>query len=152
MACQDNMDFMAGLPDESMKLVVTSPPYNLGKLYEKRTRLQSYVRGQERVIAECVRLLSPSGSLCWQTGNYVDRGEVFPLDAVLYPIFKEHGLRLRNRIVWHFEHGLHCTRRLSGRYETINWFTKGDDYTFNRRSSSSTGTAASQASRCCGTG
>ena len=131
MACQDNMDFMAGLPDESMKLVATSPPYNLGKLYEKRTRLESYVRGQERVIAECVRLLSPSGSLCWQTGNYVDRGEVFPLDAVLYPIFKEHGLRLRNRIVWHFEHGLHCTRRLSGRYETINWFTKGDDYTFN---------------------
>ena len=131
MACQDNMDFMAGLPDESMKLVVTSPPYNLGKLYEKRTRLESYVRGQERVIAECVRLLSPSGSLCWQTGNYVDRGEVFPLDAVLYPIFKEHGLRFRNRIVWHFEHGLHCTRRLSGRYETISWFTKGDDYTFN---------------------
>ena len=131
MACQDNMDFMAGLPDESMKLVVTSPPYNLGKLYEKRTRLESYVRGQERVIAECVRLLSPSGSLCWQTGNYVDRGEVVPLDAVLYPIFKEHGLRLRNRIVWHFEHGLHCTRRLSGRYETISWFTKGDGYTFN---------------------
>ena len=131
MACQDNMDFMAGLPDESMKLVVTSPPYNLGKLYEKRTRLESYVRGQERVIAECVRLLSPSGSLCWQTGNYVDRGEVYPLDAVLYPIFKEHGLRLRNRVVWHFEHGLHCTRRLSGRYETINWFIKGDDYTFN---------------------
>ena len=56
MACQDNMDFMAGLPDGSMNLVVTSKPYNLGKLYEKRTRLESYVRGQARVIAECVRL------------------------------------------------------------------------------------------------
>ena len=131
MACQDNVDFMAGLPDESIRLVVTSPPYNLGKLYEKRARLESYIRDQERVIGECVRLLSPSGSLCWQVGNYVDRGEVFPLDALLYPIFKEHGLRLRNRIVWHFEHGLHCTRRLSGRYETVNWFTKGDEYTFN---------------------
>ena len=131
MACQDNVDFMAGLPDRSMNLVVTSPPYNLGKLYEKRARLESYIRDQERVIGECVRLLSPSGSLCWQVGNYVDRGEVFPLDALLYPIFKEHGLRLRNRIVWHFEHGLHCTKRLSGRYETINWFTKGDEYTFN---------------------
>ena len=41
MACQDNLDFMAGLPDESMKLVVTSPPYNLGKPYEKRIRLES---------------------------------------------------------------------------------------------------------------
>jgi adenine-specific DNA-methyltransferase len=33
--------------------------------------------------------------------------------------------------VWHFEHGLHCRRRLSGRYETILWFTKTDDYLFN---------------------
>ena len=54
-----------------------------------------------------------------------------PLDTALYPIFKSHGLRLRNRIVWHFEHGLHSSRRLSGRYETISWFTKTDDYTFN---------------------
>jgi adenine-specific DNA-methyltransferase len=50
---------------------------------------------------------------------------------VLYPIFQSHGLKLRNRIVWHFEHGLHCSKRLSGRYETILWFTKGDDYIFN---------------------
>ncbi len=38
---------------------------------------------------------------------------------------------MRNRIVWHFEHGLHCSRRFSGRYETIIWFTKSDDYIFN---------------------
>jgi adenine-specific DNA-methyltransferase len=78
-----------------------------------------------------VRLLHPRGSICWQVGNHVDDGEVVPLDIVLYPIFKEHGLKLRNRIVWHFEHGLHCTKRLSGRYETILWFTKSNDYTFN---------------------
>jgi adenine-specific DNA-methyltransferase len=40
-------------------------------------------------------------------------------------------MKLRNRIIWHFEHGLHCSRRLSGRYETISWFTKTDDYIFN---------------------
>ena len=84
-----------------------------------------------RVIAECVRLLHPRGSLCWQIGNHVAKGEIFPLDLVLYPVFREHGLKLRNRIVWHFEHGLHCSKRLSGRYETILWFTKGDDYIFN---------------------
>jgi DNA modification methylase len=33
--CQDNLRFMRGLPDESMQLIVTSPPYNLGKEYEK---------------------------------------------------------------------------------------------------------------------
>ena len=131
MACQDNLDFMRGLPDGSMKLIVTSPPYNIGKQYEKRSSLDTYLSDQEPVIAECVRLLHPNGSLCWQVGNYVEDGEVVPLDVVLYPLFRGHGLKLRNRIVWHFEHGLHCTKRLSGRYETINWFTRDGDYTFD---------------------
>ena len=41
------------------------------------------------------------------------------------------GLKLRNRIIWHFGHGLHASNRFSGRYETILWFTKSDDYIFN---------------------
>ena len=131
MACQDNIEFMRDLPDGSMKLIVTSPPYNIGKSYEKRSPMEDYLQGQERIIAECVRLLHPTGSLCWQVGNYVDNGEVVPLDVMLYPLFKRHGLKMRNRIVWHFGHGLHSSKRLSGRYETINWFTKSDDYTFN---------------------
>ena len=131
IAAKDNLAFMRPLPDASMKLIVTSPPYNIGKSYERRTPLEAYVQSQAQVIAECVRLLHPNGSLCWQVGNHVDKGEVFPLDMVLYHVFKDHGLKMRNRIVWHFEHGLHCTNRLSGRHETIMWFTKGDDYTFN---------------------
>jgi adenine-specific DNA-methyltransferase len=131
MACEDNLSFMRALPDESMRLIVTSPPYNLGKAYEKRSSLEVYVEAQTAVIKECVRLLHPRGSICWQVGNHVQDGEVFPLDIVLYQLFKSHDLKLRNRIVWHFEHGLHCSKRLSGRHETILWFTKGDDYTFN---------------------
>jgi adenine-specific DNA-methyltransferase len=131
MKTQDNLKFMSGLDDKSMKLIVTSPPYNIGKSYEKRSPLDQYVKDQAQVISECVRLLHPNGSICWQVGNHVDKGEIFPLDLVLYHLFKDHGLKLRNRIVWHFEHGLHCTKRLSGRYETVMWFTKGDDYTFN---------------------
>jgi len=131
MAAQDNLAFMRPLKSGSMKLIVTSPPYNIGKSYEKRTPLEKYVSDQAQVIAECVRLMDPQGSICWQVGNHVQNGEIFPLDTVLYHVFKDHGLKLRNRIVWHFEHGLHCKNRLSGRYETIMWFTKGDDYTFN---------------------
>jgi adenine-specific DNA-methyltransferase len=131
MECQDNLTFMRPLVAGSMQLIVTSPPYNIGKAYERRSQLATYVREQAAVIAECVRLLHPSGSLCWQVGNHVQDGEIFPLDMVLYPVFQEHGLRLRNRVVWHFEHGLHCSKRLSGRYETILWFTKGDDYVFD---------------------
>ena len=131
LACQDNLAFMAALPDGQFKLIVTSPPYNIGKDYESKTSLQAWLEGQQRVIAECVRLLHPQGSICWQVGNYVRKGEIIPLDTVLYPIFADLGLKLRNRIVWHFGHGLHCAKRLSGRYETINWWTLGEDYTWN---------------------
>jgi adenine-specific DNA-methyltransferase len=131
MECRDNLEFMAALGSATMQLIVTSPPYNIGKAYEAKSSLETYVRQQSRVIAECTRLLHPRGSLCWQVGNHVQDGEIFPLDTVLYPLFKRHGLKLRNRIVWHFEHGLHCSKRLSGRYETILWFTKTDDYLFN---------------------
>ncbi len=131
IARQDNLKFMRALPDESMNLIITSPPYNIGKEYEKRTSQEKYVEDQAACIAEAVRLLSPCGSICWQVGNHVDSGEVFPLDILLYPLFKNHGLQLRNRIVWTFGHGLHCQKRFSGRHETILWFTKSEDYTFN---------------------
>ena len=131
VACEDNLLFMQRLSDEKFKLIVTSPPYNLGKPYEGKSSLDVYVAAQKRVIQECVRLLHPQGSLCWQVGNYVEKGEIVPLDTVLYPIFRSLGLKLRNRIVWHFGHGLHCSKRLSGRYETINWWTKRDNYTWH---------------------
>ena len=122
---------MQDIPNETFKLIVTSPPYNLGKEYEGKVPLDSYLSQQRKVIAECVRLLHEKGSICWQVGNYVANGEIIPIDTLLYAIFHDHGLKLRNRIVWQFGHGLHCTRRLSGRYETINWWTKMDDYTWN---------------------
>jgi adenine-specific DNA-methyltransferase len=131
LAAQDNLEFMRSIQKNSMKLIVTSPPYNIGKSYEKRSTLEIYIEKQVQVISECVRILDPNGSICWQVGNHIQDGEVFPLDVVLYHIFKNHGLKLRNRIIWHFEHGLHCKKRLSGRHETIMWFTKGENYTFN---------------------
>lgn len=127
----DNLEFMRSLKNNSMQLIVTSPPYNMGKTYEERTSKEFYIEQQAATIAEAVRLLHPRGSICWQTGNHIDGGEVFPLDIMLYSLFKAHGLKLRNRIIWTFGHGLHCQKRFSGRYETILWFTKGEDYTFN---------------------
>lgn len=122
---------MRGLPSGSMKLIVTSPPYNLGKEYEQRRSKDDYLAQQKVIIKEAVRLLHPEGSICWQVGNFVENGEIEPLDIILYPLFKEEGLKLRNRIIWTYGHGLHCQNRFSGRYETILWFTKTDDYTFN---------------------
>jgi adenine-specific DNA-methyltransferase len=129
--CKDNIEYMRSLKKESMNLIVTSPPYNIGKAYERRTSREIYIEEQAATIAEAVRLLHPQGSICWQVGNHVDDGEIFPLDIILYDLFKNHGLKLRNRIIWTFGHGLHCQRRFSGRHEAILWFTKGDQYTFN---------------------
>ena len=131
VACNDALAFARQFNDDQIKLIVTSPPYNLGKPYESKTTMADYLNEHELVIEECVRVLHPKGSICWQVGNYVQNGEILPLDTIFYPIFKGLGLKLRNRIIWHFGHGLHSSKRLSGRYETINWWTKSDDYTWN---------------------
>lgn len=131
LAPGDCLNTLRTLPGELCKLIITSPPYNLGKAYEKPTELEIYLEALNPIVDELVRVLSSEGSLCWQVGNFVDNGEVFPLDIFYYPFFKKHGLKLRNRIIWHFEHGLHASKRLSGRYEVLLWFTKSDQYTFN---------------------
>jgi len=127
----DVRDFVATVPDNTVSLIITSPPYNLGKEYEDRISIKAYLETQAEVIAQLYRVLRKDGSICWQVGNFVEDGEIYPLDILYYDIFKKLGLSLRNRIIWHFEHGLHASKRFSGRYETILWFTKSDKYVFN---------------------
>ena len=121
----DVRNFVATIPDDTVSLIITSPPYNLDKDYEDRVSIGRYLE------AQLCRVLRKDGSLCWQVGNFVEDGEVYPLDIFYYSIFKGLGLFLRNRIVWHFGHGLHASKRFSGRYETLLWFTKSDKYVFN---------------------
>ena len=83
------------------------------------------------MIKELWRLLAENGSICWQVGNHLTKDELLPLDILFYPLFKDAGFTLRNRIIWHYGHGLHASKRFSGRYEVILWFTKTDSYTFN---------------------
>jgi adenine-specific DNA-methyltransferase len=127
----DVKNLLSTLPDNFVRLIITSPPYNLGKEYETRTALKTYLNIQKEIIKELIRVLAEDGSVCWQVGNFVEKGEVFPLDIYYYDIFKDLGLSLRNRIIWHFGHGLHAQKRFSGRYETLLWFTKSDEYVFN---------------------
>lgn len=131
---QDALSFLKQLPTNSVKLVVTSPPYNIGKEYETRTSLQQYLDMMKPIISEIYRVLTDDGSVCWEVGNCVGKKEpkeVFPLDIYYYELFKSSDFILRNRIIWHFEHGLQCKNRFSGRYECIMWFTKTNNYTFN---------------------
>jgi adenine-specific DNA-methyltransferase len=127
----DCLEFMKEIPDSQVRLVITSPPYNIGKEYEQKLSLESYLEFQARVIAEAYRVCADNGSICWQVGNYIDNGEVTPLDFYFYGIFKNLNLKMRNRIIWRFDHGIHEKTRFSGRYEVILWFTKSDDFIFN---------------------
>lgn len=134
----DRLALLSQIRDKGDKaeLIITSPPYNTGKEYETQTSLEEYIEGQRETIRACIDILSPTGSICWQVGHYIEGSarskEAFPLDLVLYPVFKNLGLKLRNRIIWHFGHGLHETIRFSGRHETILWFTWDTEYyTFN---------------------
>jgi DNA modification methylase len=127
----DVLDALKTLPEGKFNLIVSSPPYNIGKEYERQMTLPHYLEWQAEVIRALFHVLSEDGSIVWQVGNYVSEGEVFPLDIYFYPLFKALGLQLRNRIVWHFDHGLHASKRFSGRYEVLLWFTKTKNYKFN---------------------
>ncbi|MGK7918849.1 MAG: site-specific DNA-methyltransferase [Trichodesmium sp.] len=127
----DAADFIKTIPDNSVALIITSPPYNIGKNYEQKIALEEYLETQEKLLTQMYRILREDGSICWQVGNFIQKGEVFPLDIFYYQIFKKLNMYLRNRIIWHYGHGLHAQKRFSGRYETILWFSKSENYIFN---------------------
>ena len=132
ISLNDSLAFLRTVPTGTARLIVSSPPYNIGKPYEQRLAMSEYLAQQELVLRECVRILQHDGNLCWEVGNYASSGEILPLDIPFFHILKEKlNLKLRNRIVWQFGHGLHASRRFSGRYEVVLWFTKSDSYVFN---------------------
>lgn len=126
----DALKKLDSVQDQSCRLAVTSPPYNIGKEYERdqKKSLSEYLDWFGPIIEKLAKKITQDGSVCWQVGNYVKDGEVFPLDFFFYEKFSDVGFKLRNRIIWHFNFGLHATNRFSGRYETLLWFTKSDEY------------------------
>jgi adenine-specific DNA-methyltransferase len=129
---QDAFKFLEKLKASSVDLIISSPPYCMGKAYDVSGSVADFIADHERLAPLLLRALRPGGSLCWQVGHHVRNGVVVPLDALVYNIFaKQKDLFLRNRIVWTFGHGVHASRRFSGRHETVLWFTRGHDYDFN---------------------
>ena len=126
----DAYKLLASMPEqEILDLIVTSPPYNIGKEYEKIINLDDYFQGQQKIITEISSRLKNTGSICWQVGNYISKqDEIFPLDFGFHEIFSQLGFKLKNRIVWTFGHGQHSKKRFSGRYEVILWYVKTEDY------------------------
>lgn len=125
------------IDDGSISLVVTSPPYNIGKEYGKyhdNVPLDEWKQLISDITKEVIRVLKPNGSFFLNVSPVPEKRtkEIIPLDSIAYNIGKEHGLYLRNSIIWHFNNMQNCSRRLSGRWESILWFVKDiNDYVFN---------------------
>lgn len=131
-------DLMKIIPNNSVDLIVTSPPYCMKKAYEDpKDDINTFKSQHINIFNDLYRILKPGGSICWQVGYHVSDKCVIPLDYIVYNIFttesaKElYPLILRNRIIWTFGHGLNSAKRFSGRHEVILWFTKGSLTIFN---------------------
>ena len=133
----DCRDLLKTIPDASVRLVVTSPPYDIGKAYGKyqdKVGLDSWLDMLDEVVGQISRILTSDGAFFLNlspvpVGTYK---EIIPLPFYGYELIKKHGLFLRNMITWTFNNMQNCTNRLSGRYENILWAVKNlDDYVFH---------------------
>lgn len=129
----DALKLLDQIPDQSVSLILSSPPYNIGKSYERGMfkSFEAYRVWMDKFVGKLLNKVKPSGHICWQVGNYVRDGALTPLDYLFFPMFEKRGCLLRNRIIWRYNFGLHAQRRFSGRYETLLWFSRSADYEFN---------------------
>lgn len=133
----DCRELMKELEENSISMIVTSPPYNLKKnygAYEDNVHITEWKELINQVFKEAHRVLKPNGSFFLNVSPIPDdkTKEIIPLDSIAWEIAKKNGFYLRNKIVWHFNNMQNCVNRLSGRWEAILWFVKDiNNYTFN---------------------
>lgn len=128
----DAREELGKLDSGSVALSVTSPPYFIGKSYDISRSTADFVKLHRDILPDVVRVTKAGGSICWQVGYHVTNNTTIPLDFLVHEVMREFPeLTLRNRIIWRFGHGLHASKRFSGRHETILWYTKGDAYDFD---------------------
>jgi len=135
----DCFNLIKKIKSDTVDLVVTSPPYCMGKSYENpKDDINTFITQHKELIPEVYRVLKDGGSMCWQIGYHVKDSVTTPLDYIIYDIINNQlsksikdNLIFRNRIIWTFGHGLNRTQSFSGRHEVILWFTKGEKYYFD---------------------
>jgi adenine-specific DNA-methyltransferase len=131
---EDCARVLKNLPDNSVDLIHTSPPYNIDKRYLQgladRTDLAEYTSILAESITELKRVLRPGGSLFWQTGytqlDGASGGDILPIDIVTYSYFRDLPVKmlLWDRIIWRYWGGHAFKRKLTNKHETILWFVK----------------------------
>lgn len=137
---------MSEIPDKSVSLMVTSPPYNIGisygnkwengvmvgskgKKYTDNLAEDEYRAMLKRVIDETKRVLKDDGQIWFNIKNRCIDGVIVPPFWIM-DFFQD--MFLKNIIIWNFDWGGSTNRRFCSRYEYVFWFTKKKDkYTFN---------------------
>lgn len=133
----DCRELIKEIPTNSVRMVVTSPPYNIGKPYGKykdKVTLDEWKNLINEVTYEVHRILTDDGSFFLNLSPIPigTTKEILPLPFIGYEIMKNNNFYLRNLITWHFNGMQNCTNRLSGRYENILWGVKDlKNYVFN---------------------
>ena len=128
----DWRQLLSQMPDGCVDLTVTSPPYCLGKSYDTSRDIRDFEEEHHWIIPRVIEATKLGGNICWQVGYHIKQGILTPLDYVIHSIFSKFSdIKLRNRIIWNFNSGMHGTRRLSGRHEIVLWYSKGDDHYFD---------------------
>jgi adenine-specific DNA-methyltransferase len=131
----DIMSRISEIPDGSINLIVTSPPYGIGKEYELEKNLDDpeiYVEWCKEWINECHRVLAPNGTFILNVGTkpYSGRAKQVPIPYLLWPALSD--FFLIQEIVWHYGAGAAGRKYLSQRNEKFLWLVKNEnDYTFN---------------------
>jgi site-specific DNA-methyltransferase (adenine-specific) len=90
---------MGELPDNCIALMVTSPPYNVGKDYDEDLSLEQYMAFLERVLSETFRVLVPGGRIAFNVAN-LGRKPYIPLNSHISALASRLGFLMRGEVIW----------------------------------------------------
>lgn len=123
----DCLPYLKNLPAQSVDVVITDPPFNIGKKYDTYTdslKFEEYLSWCKSWLEECVRLLKPTGSL--YLFNY-------PENNAYLKVFLDGKLKFRRWLTWHYNTNTgHSKKNYTRTQHSILFYTKSDDYIFNK--------------------
>lgn len=134
--CADCIDFMKGIPDNYINLIVTSPPYwNIHK-YNKGNEigfgqtLKQYIASLEKIFVQFKRITKDNGNILFNIMDCMRNGKLIRLSDLIINISP---LELKERIIWYIPNKMPVTQNkyLVNKYEWLLHFVKSDNYVFN---------------------
>lgn len=127
----DSLKLLPQLPQDSINLTLTSPPYNIGKAYESIVPLNEYIEWCSTWMNQIFDITVENGAFILNLGYLAveNKGRAIPIP---YLLWDKSDFFLQQEIVWHYEAGVASKKYLSPRNEKFLWYVKNpSNYTFN---------------------